>query len=149
MAEEKMVKEKIFNIPLREAYKKSVRKRSPYATRILRDYLKQHTKAEEVKIGSKLNEAIWARGMKHPARKVRVKVVMEGNVAKAELMGFDYKDFKATPKMERKGTKEKLMERLGPKALKKEEEEKAVEGKETPEHAQKQTHDSKESLNVG
>ena len=120
--------EKIYTINLTEAYKKALRRRSPYAVRIVKDYVKTHTKATEVKIGSKLNENIWARGIKRPARSVRVNVVRDGDVAKVELMGFEYKDFKAKAKKEKQGMKEKLLERLGPKALKKEEEEKKIEG---------------------
>lgn len=122
--------EKILTIPLREAYKKSERKRSPYAARYVRAFVKKHTKADEIKLGNNLNEAIWARGLRKPARSVRVKIVMDGPVAKAELVGYEYKEFKAKPKEERKGAKEKLMERLGPKALQKEAEEKRIEGKE-------------------
>jgi large subunit ribosomal protein L31e len=121
--------ERIYNINLTEAYKKALRRRSPYAVRIVKDYVKKHSKAKEVKIGSKLNESIWARGIKRPARSVRVKVVTEEGIAKIELMGFEYMDFKVQPKKERTGMKEKLLERLGPKAIKKEEEEKAIEGK--------------------
>lgn len=124
-----MTEEKIFTIPLREAYKKTVRKRAPYAARLVRSFLKMHTKAETVKLGQELNKMVWARGRKHPPRKVRVKAVKDGNIVKAELVGFEYKEFKAVPKKEKKSTKEKLMERLGPKAMKKEEEEKALEGK--------------------
>ncbi len=120
--------EKIYTIRLTESYKKALRRRSPYAVRIVKDYVKKHAKTKEVKIGSKLNEAIWARGIKRPARSVRVKVVRDGDVAKVELMGFEYMDFKAKPKKEKQGMKEKLLERLGPKALKKEEEEKKIEG---------------------
>ncbi len=127
---EKSAGEKIYTIKLTESYKKAINRRSPYAVRMVKDYVKTHTKAKEVKIGSKLNERIWKRGIKKPARSVRVKVVKDGDVAKVELMGFEYKEFKSRPKKERVGMKEKLLERLGPKALKKEEEEKKIEGKE-------------------
>jgi large subunit ribosomal protein L31e len=129
--------EKVYNIKLTEAYKKSINRRSPYAVRIVKDYVKMHTKAQEVKIGSKLNEAVWERGIKRPARSVRVKVVMDGDIAKTELMGFDYRDFKTKPKKEKQGMKERLMERLGPKAIKKEEEEKKIEGEPAKEEAAK------------
>jgi large subunit ribosomal protein L31e len=129
MAEKKEAKtEKIYNIRLTEAYKKSINRRSPYAVRMVKDYVKRHTKAQEVKIGSKLNEAVWERGIKRPIRSVRVKVVIDGDTAKTELMGFDYKDFRTKPKKEKQGMKERLMGRLGPKAIKKEEEEKKIEG---------------------
>jgi large subunit ribosomal protein L31e len=127
--------EKIYTIPLREAYKKSERKRSPYAMRAIREYLLLHTRANEVKLGEKLNEAVWARGIKKPARSVRVHVIKDGGVAKAELVGYEFRDFKAAPKTEKKGAREKLMDRLGPKAAQKEKEDKLAEGKAKPEAA--------------
>ena len=133
MAEEK---EKILSIPLREVYKKSERKRSPYAARYVAAFLQKHTKTDVVKIGQELNKAIWSRGLRKPARSVRVKIVKDGSVAKAELIGFEYKEFKTKAKTERKGMKDKLMERLGPKALQKQQEEEKVEGKaQKPEEA--------------
>ena len=128
MAKTEITGEKIFTIPLREAYKKAEENRVPYAARLVRSYLKTHMKADEVKLGSKLNEELWGRSISRPPRKIRVKAFMEDGIVKAELMGHDYVDFKAKPKQERKDMKEKLMERLGPKALKKEEEDKKIEG---------------------
>lgn len=123
-----MAEERIYTIPLREAFKKARNKRVPYAMKIIRSYLLTHMKADEVKIGSKLNEEIWSRSVGKPPRRVRIKAVKEGNNVKAELIGFEYVDFKAKPKAERKDMKEKLMERLGPKALKNEEEDKKIDG---------------------
>lgn len=127
--------EKIFTIPLREAYKKAHNKRVPYAARLVRNYLQIHMKTDGVKLGKHLNEALWKRSIRKPPRRVRVKAVKEGDTVKAELMGFDYVEFKAQPKKERKDMKEKLMERLGPKALRKEEEEKKIEGEKKPQEA--------------
>lgn len=129
MAEKITETEKIFTIPLRDAYRKAHNKRVPYAARLVRSYLKTHTKAETVKLGKHLNEKLWSRSISKPPRRIRVKAVKEGDVVKAELMGFDYVDFKVQPKKERKDMKERLLERMGPKALKKEEEEKKIEGK--------------------
>ena len=128
MAEKTAGTEKIFTIPLREAYKKAEEKRVPYAARLVRSYLMTHMKADNVKMGSKLNEELWGRSISRPPRFVRVKAFKEDGVVKAELMGHDYVDFKVKPKKERKDMKEKLMERLGPKALKNEEEESRIEG---------------------
>ena len=131
-----MAEEKIFTIPLREAYKKAEEKRVPYAARLVRSYLQSHMKAETVKLGTKLNEELWGRSISRPPRHVRVKAFMEDGIVKAELMGFEYIDFKAKPKKERKDMKEKLMERLGPKALKKEEEDKKIDAaQKSPEKA--------------
>ncbi len=121
--------EHVYTIPLREAYQKSMRIRSRYAVNIVRGFLETHMKAKEIKLGRKLNEAIWQRGMKKPPRKIKVSAIKEGDVIKAELFGHKYEEFKALPKKERKGLKDKMMERLGPLAAKKQEEEKMIEGK--------------------
>lgn len=125
-----MAEEKIYTVPLGTTRKKSRQKRAPYAMKIVKNYLIRHTKVKEIKIGKHLNEEIWRRGIRKPPRRVRIKTVKDGDVLKAELIGFEYEEFKTKPKKERKGAKERLMERLGPKAMKKEEEEKRVEGKE-------------------
>ena len=85
-----MAEEKIYTIPLGEAYRKARAKRTPYAAQLVRSYIKTHAKVETVKMGSHLNEALWARSIKKPPRKVRVKVVKDGDIAKAELVGFEY-----------------------------------------------------------
>ena len=61
-----MVEEKIYNIPLREAYKKARVRRTPFAVRAVREYVMIHAKVGEVKIGSHLNEALWTRSIKKP-----------------------------------------------------------------------------------
>jgi large subunit ribosomal protein L31e len=137
MAEKTAEKEKIFTIPLREAGKKSLRKRTPYAARLVRSFLETHMKSDDVRLGQELNKAIWARGRKHPPRRVRVKAVLDSGVVKAEIIGYEYKEFKANPKAERKGAKQKLLERLGPKAAQKQEEEKKIEGKEGKDETKK------------
>ena len=147
MAKKPFEGERIYTIPLREAYKKAERKRGPYAIRLVESFLKIHTKGKEIKLGQELNKKIWERGVKHPPKKVRIKAIKDGDVVKAELMGFEYKDFKAIPKKEKKGMKERLLGRLGPKALKKEEEEKMVEGKaEKMEERTEEKHQKKEAL---
>ena len=130
-----MAEEKVYTIPLRKAFRKAHHKRVPYATRLVRSYLQTHMKTENVKLGSKLNDQLWERSIGNPPRKVRVKAVREGNLVRAELMGHDYVEFKAKPKTEKKDAKEKLLERLGPKAMKKAGEEKQAEGTKAPEKA--------------
>jgi large subunit ribosomal protein L31e len=125
--------ERIYNIPLTESLKKARRKRVSYSVRLVRKYLETHTKSKNIKMGKHLNEALWARGIRKPARMVRVRAVRAGAEVRAELIGHDYTEFKAKPVKERKGMKEKLMERLGPKAIQKEEEEKNLRGQKSSE----------------
>ena len=124
-----MAENKIYTIPLRATVRKSRLIRCQVAMRMIRKYIITHTKAKEVKLGKHLNEKVWERSMEKPPRRVRVKAVMDGETAKVELMGFEYQDFKAAPRKERKGLQEKLLTRLGPKTLQKEAESKLVEGK--------------------
>ena len=137
------LEEKVYTIPLREAYKKARIKRTPYAARLVRSYIKIHAKVATVKIGSRLNASLWKRSTKKTPHKIRVKVVTDGDVAKAELVGFEYTDFKAQPKSEKKGIKERLAERLGPKAQKQEELEKKIEGKEEKQVEKAESKDEK------
>ncbi|MCD6381745.1 MAG: 50S ribosomal protein L31e [Candidatus Aenigmarchaeota archaeon] len=121
---------KVFTAPLRKAFKKTRKKRVPYAIKILKEFVRRHMKVKEgeVKIGTHLNEKMWERGIEKPPRRVRIYVVKVDNEYRAELLGFEYKEFKPI-KVEEKGLTDKLMSRLGPKALKKQEEEKMIEGK--------------------
>ena len=65
---------KVFVIPLRKAFRKSKDKRAKYAIRLIREFLARHLKVEEekIKLGQKLNEAIWERGREKPPRRVKV-----------------------------------------------------------------------------
>jgi len=120
---------KIFTVPLRKAFRKSRKKRVPYAVKLIKEFIKRHMKVkegEEIKIGKHLNEKLWERGIEKPPRRVRVHVVKVGNEYRVELLGYKYEEFKPV-KVEEKGFAEKLAARLGPKALKKAEEEKMIE----------------------
>jgi large subunit ribosomal protein L31e len=49
-------------------------RRAKVAIRVIRDFTKRHMKAAEVHIGEDVNEAIWARGIKHPPRRMRLEM---------------------------------------------------------------------------
>ncbi|MFH0949262.1 MAG: 50S ribosomal protein L31e [Candidatus Aenigmatarchaeota archaeon] len=128
----------IFTIPLRDAFNKAHRKRVPYAARLVKDFVRTHTKCEEIKIGSRLNEKLWERGIKKPPRKIRVNVVKDGKIAKAELFGFEYQEFVAKKLEKGKGgLMERMKSRMTPKEIKKQEEEKLAGGELKPEQAAK------------
>src|SRR3989338_1548021 len=113
--------------------KKAQKKRAKYSVSLMKKQIAMRVKSGNVKIGKFLNEALWVHGKDKAQRRVRVKIVKDGEAFKAELMGHDYQDFKAQPKKETKGMKEKLEERLTPKAIKNETLEKKIEGKEVVE----------------
>lgn len=69
--------ERVYTIPLRKAKRTQRKKRSPRALRELKGFLRRHTKTENIKIDSKLNEKIWEKGIEKPPSKLRVRVKKE------------------------------------------------------------------------
>jgi large subunit ribosomal protein L31e len=126
-----MVEEKIYTISLwhKVAERKARPKRTPYAMSTVQNYLLQHAGVNQVKIGKHLNEAIWQGGKKHPPHKIRVKAVIDGDVAKVELFGHDYQDFKPVSTAKREKLMDKLRSRLGAKAEQAQELEDKIAGK--------------------
>lgn len=86
-----MPEEKVFNIPLREAFEKPRTKRAKIALKIVKDFLIKHMKTKNVKIGKSINENIWERGIQKPPRKIRIHAVKENDVVYAELLGVEIK----------------------------------------------------------
>ena len=110
-----MVNERSYNIPLRQGFVNTPRwKRTKKAVSVLREFLVQHTKHEDVKIGMHLNQHIWKHGGKNPPHHVKVNVWIEDDNAKAELSGHDYKEaLRVKKKEEPKSLKDKLAKKLG------------------------------------
>ena len=82
-----MEEEQVYTIPLRNARKSSRKNRSARSIRIIKEFMKRHTDANEVKISSDLNEKIWDRGAEKPPAKVRVRaaITAEGVVEVSSL----------------------------------------------------------------
>ncbi|MFH1916916.1 MAG: 50S ribosomal protein L31e [Nanoarchaeota archaeon] len=150
-----MATERSYNVPLRTGFMNTPRwKRTKKAITILREFLIQHTKREDVKIGMHLNERIWKHGGKNPPHHIKVDVWIEDDHAKAELSGYVFKEaVKAKKKEGPKTLKDKLAKKLGvdekeekkTEEIKQEEPAKKEEPAETiPETAQKEEIPTKE-----
>ena len=75
-----------YTIPLRKEFLKTARwRRAEKAVNTVRSFVVQHAKAEDVKVGRWLNEAIWKRGAKNPPARVRVDVKKEDDYVMVEL----------------------------------------------------------------
>jgi large subunit ribosomal protein L31e len=72
-----MPEEKIYVIPLRDARRVSQYKRAGSTAKIVRKFIAQHMKSEDIKLDNSLNSKLWERGMKSPPHKIRVKAVKE------------------------------------------------------------------------
>ena len=66
--------ERIYTVPLKKAIAVPKYRRAEKAITILREFVQRHMKPEAVIIDTTVNEAIWARGIKKPPRKIRVRL---------------------------------------------------------------------------
>lgn len=115
--------ERSYNIPLRKSFRLTTRhKKTPRAVRAVKEFLAKHMKCENIKLGMHLNEHLWKHGIKNPPHHVKVHAVKEGDIVKAELEGFEFKEaVKSEPKKKEPTTMgEKLAEKLGAKQDKQE-----------------------------
>jgi large subunit ribosomal protein L31e len=73
--EEKL--ERIYTVPLTQAWITARHKRTKRAVRVLREFAEHHMKSSEIKITTELNERLWNRGITKPPRKITVKMVKD------------------------------------------------------------------------
>ncbi|ODS38740.1 MAG: hypothetical protein A7316_07235 [Candidatus Altiarchaeales archaeon WOR_SM1_86-2] len=73
--------EKTYTIPLRQVYDAPRTKRASKAIKVVRQFLVRHAKIgdvhlppENIVLDKSLNEAVWARGIQKPPRRIRVSV---------------------------------------------------------------------------
>lgn len=92
-----------YTIPLRRGYANTPRyKRTHKAIRVLKAFLIQHFKTEDIKLGKELNEFMWRHGIKNPPSRVKVTAVQDKDgVVKVELEGKEYVEFKVKEKTEK------------------------------------------------
>ncbi|MEM2937145.1 MAG: 50S ribosomal protein L31e [Candidatus Bathyarchaeia archaeon] len=94
-AEEEIVEERFYTIPLGKAWLMPPNKRAPKAMRIIKDFIRRHMKLEALKegveegtepkkliISSEVNEKVWSRGIEKPPRKIHIRAAKDkdGNV---------------------------------------------------------------------
>ena len=95
MADDELLQERLYTIPLRKLHKVSRTRRAPVAMRIIEDFIVRHmkperdgevlTKASDARSGSgeekqlfidpPVNNYIWSRGIEKPPSKVRVRAL--------------------------------------------------------------------------
>ena len=86
--ESRILLEREYVVPLRDAYRAPRKKRTKAAVRILREFVARHAKTQDVWISNKVNEALWSRSAESPPRRIRVvvrKVEVEGEEGKKEV----------------------------------------------------------------
>lgn len=112
-----MKMERIYTIPLRQAFRKVARyRKTNKAVSTLKLFLQKHMKSEDVRIGQHLNLFLWKKGIKNPPPRVTVKAVKDDEgVVRAELEGLQYKETeKSVAKLEEGNSlTEKLASKIG------------------------------------
>ncbi|MHB2037529.1 MAG: 50S ribosomal protein L31e [Nitrososphaerales archaeon] len=73
--EEKL--ERVYTVPLTQAWITARHKRTKRAVKVLREFAEHHMKSSEIKITTELNERLWNRGITRPPRKITVKMVKD------------------------------------------------------------------------
>jgi large subunit ribosomal protein L31e len=121
-----MVKlERIYTVPLGEAYEQSRRKRVPRAVKILRTFIGRHMKAdgERILLSESLNKYLWVKSIQKPPRRVKVRLIKDDGVIRAFLSDEKVEELKKkdAPKAEGKKEEKKAEEKPAAKAEKKEE----------------------------
>lgn len=96
MAEKKIVKsenlEKEYTIPLRRKFKHVARyKKTPKAVKEVKKYVAKHMKIydrdlDKIRLSKFVNEFIWARGIKNPPHKIKVKAKKQGEIVRVDLV---------------------------------------------------------------
>ncbi len=69
--------ERIYTVPLKEARNAQRYRRSEKAMMVLKAFAVRHMKASAVKVDNEVNHNIWARGIKTPPIKIRVKMTKD------------------------------------------------------------------------
>jgi len=69
--------ERVYVIPLRKVKNVPRTVRAPRAIRYIKEFIKKHMKADEIKIDASLNEKIWERGIQKIPPKIKVKATKE------------------------------------------------------------------------
>lgn len=96
--------ERIYTVPLGDAYDAIRNKRVPRAVKLLRAFIARHMKAdgERILLSGALNAHLWSHSIQKPPRRVKVRLVKEESVIRAYLA-----DEKAEEPKEKAGKKEK------------------------------------------
>lgn len=102
--------ERIYTVPLGDAYETVRRKRVPRAVKMLRAFISRHMKAEgeRILLSASLNDFLWARSIQKPPRRVKVRLIKDDGVIRAYLSDEKVEEpkKKEEPKAEQKKAEE-------------------------------------------
>jgi large subunit ribosomal protein L31e len=137
----KEVLERIYTINLGKVLLSPNNQRAKRAINMIRQFATKHMKSETVKIEEEISHLVWERGIRHPPRKIRVKMTKDedGNIIVSKYQ--EEKKVEEKPKKEEKKVEEKPKKEEKKVEEKPKKEEKKVEEK--PKKEEKKTTESK------
>ena len=94
--------ERVYTINLGKVWLSPNNQRAKRAINMIREFAVRHMKSEDVKIEEDVSHLVWARGIRHPPRKIRVKLTKDDDGA---VLISKYQEEK--PKKEAVGKKPK------------------------------------------
>jgi large subunit ribosomal protein L31e len=110
--------ERVYTINLGKVWLSPNNQRAKRAINMIKEFATHHMKSENVKIEEDVSHLVWARGIRHPPRKIRVKLTKDddGNILiskyeEEKKVEEKQKGKKAEKKTEKK-VEEKHKERL-------------------------------------
>ncbi|MDE1867886.1 MAG: 60S ribosomal protein L31, partial [Thaumarchaeota archaeon] len=119
MSEESL--ERIYTINLGKVLLSPNNQRAKRAINMIRSFAVKHMKSESVKIEEEVSHLVWERGIRHPPRKIRVKLSKDDDGA---IIVSKYQEEKKSgeekPKKDEKKTEEKKIVEEKPKEKKEE-----------------------------
>ncbi|WP_101476579.1 50S ribosomal protein L31e [Candidatus Nitrosotalea bavarica] len=93
--------ERIYTINLGKVLLSPNNQRAKRAINMIREFATKHMKSENIKIEEEVSHLVWARGIRHPPRKIRVKITKDdGNVIVSK-----YQEEKTVDETSKKGDK--------------------------------------------
>ncbi|MBU2637675.1 MAG: 60S ribosomal protein L31 [Nanoarchaeota archaeon] len=115
--------EKTYVIPLRHEWLKvPIFLRTRKSVKAIKNYVKKHSKVEDVKIGKYLNNKLWERGNRYPPHKVQVNVEIITEKKEGKEKKHAVVDLVGAPKEVKKEVKKKkLLDKLKDRVSGKEE----------------------------
>lgn len=131
--------ERIYTINLGKVMLSPTNQRAKRAINMIRTFASKHMKSESVKIEEEISHLVWERGIRHPPRKIRVKLSKDddGNILVSKYQE-ERKAGEEKPKKDAKKTEEKKAAEEKPKEEKKAEEKPKPEGKKAEEKSTKE-----------
>jgi large subunit ribosomal protein L31e len=114
--------ERVYTINLGKVLLSPDNQRAKRAINMVKEFARHHMKTQEIKIEGELNQIIWERGIKHPPRKIRVRMTKtdEGHIIVSPYEEAEEK-LKKSEKDTKKKAKKKTKSEKGTKPKEKKE----------------------------